>query len=56
MYLSDLNPSNMLRMGTILHDTYRIDGYIASGGFGNTYKATNIHLTLARCWPSRNFS
>ncbi len=32
----------MLRIGTILHDTYRIDRYLSSGGFGNTYVATNI--------------
>ena len=34
----------MLRVGTILHGTYRIDGYLASGGFGNTYVATNIQF------------
>lgn len=34
----------MLRVGTILHDTYRIDSYLASGGFGNTYVATNVHF------------
>lgn len=34
----------MLRMGTILHGTYRVDGYLASGGFGNTYVATNIQF------------
>lgn len=32
----------MLRIGTILHDTYRIDRYLSSGGFGNTYIPTNI--------------
>lgn len=34
----------MLRVGTILHGTYRVDGYLASGGFGNTYVATNIQF------------
>lgn len=31
----------MLPVGTILHGSYRIDAYLASGGFGNTYSATN---------------
>lgn len=31
----------MLRVGTVLRGAYRIESYIASGGFGNTYKATN---------------
>ena len=34
----------MLRVGTILHGTYRIDSYLSSGGFGNTYVATNIEF------------
>ncbi len=34
----------MLRVGAILHGTYRIDGYLASGGFGNTYVATNVQF------------
>ena len=34
----------MLRVGTILHGTYRIDSYLSSGGFGNTYIATNIEF------------
>lgn len=32
----------MLRVGTLLRGIYRIDGYLASGGFGNTYLATNL--------------
>lgn len=36
------NTSGLLPIGTILRGTYRIDSYISSGGFGNTYKATNI--------------
>ncbi len=41
---NNINNSTMLRLGTILHGTYRIDGYLSSGGFGNTYVATNIEL------------
>ena len=32
----------MLPVGTILHDTYHIDSYLSSGGFGNTYVVTHI--------------
>ena len=32
----------MLKVGTLLRGIYRIDGYLASGGFGNTYLATNL--------------
>ncbi len=35
---------SMLKVGTILRGIYRIDGYLASGGFGNTYLATNIEF------------
>ena len=41
---TSINQSSMLRVGTILHDTYRIEGYLASGGFGNTYVAFNIQF------------
>lgn len=34
----------MLSVGTVLHGTYRIDGYLSSGGFGNTYVATHINF------------
>ena len=34
----------MLKVGTILHGTYRIDSYLSSGGFGNTYVATNVEF------------
>ena len=34
--------SNTLAPGTILREIYRLDSHISSGGFGNTYKATNI--------------
>ena len=32
----------MLPTGSILHGNYRIDSYLSSGGFGNTYVATHI--------------
>lgn len=35
---------SMLRKGTLLHGTYRIDGYLSSGGFGNTYVATHVNF------------
>lgn len=41
---NNINTSSMLRVGTVLHDTYRIDGYLSSGGFGNTYMATNVEF------------
>lgn len=34
----------MLRKGAILHGVYRIDSYLSSGGFGNTYVATNMEF------------
>ena len=34
----------MLRVGIVLHGTYRIGSYLSSGGFGNTYVATNFQL------------
>jgi len=40
----DINADNMLRVGTVLHGTFRIDRYLSSGGFGNTYVATNIQF------------
>ncbi len=39
-----INKESMLRVGTILHGTYRIDRYLSSGGFGNTYVATHINF------------
>jgi serine/threonine-protein kinase len=39
-----INNQSMLKVGTILHDTYRIDSYLSSGGFGNTYVATNVEF------------
>lgn len=34
----------MLKVGTVLKNTYRIEDYLASGGFGNTYIAKNIEF------------
>ena len=39
-----MNNQNMLQVGTILHGTYKIESYLASGGFGNTYLAKNIEF------------
>ena len=44
MTLQEMNNSSMLKVGTILHGTYRIDSYLSSGGFGNTYVATNVEF------------
>jgi len=38
----------MLQVGAILHGTWRVDGYLSSGGFGNTYKATHIGFGTVR--------
>ena len=41
---SKFDTSHLLPVGTILHGTYRIEAHLASGGFGNTYKATHLAL------------
>ena len=43
-----INQESMLRVGTILHGTYRIDRYLSSGGFGNTYVATHVDFDETR--------
>lgn len=40
----EINSQSMLSIGTILRGIYRIDSYLSSGGFGNTYVATNIEF------------
>lgn len=40
----EINKSAMLPKGTILHGVYRIDSYLSSSGFGNTYVVTNIEF------------
>lgn len=42
--MNDINNQNMLQVGTVLHGTYRIESYLSSGGFGNTYIAKNIEF------------
>ena len=44
MTQQEINGQSMLRVGTILRGIYRIDSYLSSGGFGNTYVATNIEF------------
>ena len=39
---NNINQDSMLKTGTVLRGTYRIDGHLSSGGFGNTYVATHI--------------
>ena len=39
-----MNNPSMLPVGTILRNQYRIDRQLASGGFGNTYMATNTQF------------
>lgn len=40
---NNIDVRQMLPQGTLLHEgAYRIDSYLASGGFGNTYIATNM--------------
>ena len=37
--------NSLLKVGTLLnHDKYRIERYLASGGFGNTYESVNVTL------------
>ena len=42
--MNEIKNQNMLQVGTILHGTYKIESYLASGGFGNTYIAKNIEF------------
>ena len=39
-----INTQSMLKVGTILRGIYRIDSYLSSGGFGNTYVDTNVEF------------
>ena len=41
---NNIQQESMLRVGTILRGIYRIDSYLSSGGFGNTYVATNVEF------------
>ena len=40
----DTNKTEMLPMGAMLNGRYRIEEYLASGGFGNTYVAIDMNL------------
>ena len=40
----NIDQRNMLPIGTVLHDNYRVERYLSSGGFGNTYVVTHIHF------------
>ena len=40
----EINNQSMLKVGKVLRGIYRIDSYLSSGGFGNTYVATNIEF------------
>lgn len=44
MTQQEINIQSMLRVGTILRGIYRIENYLSSGGFGNTYVATNVEF------------
>ena len=41
---SKINQGAMLPVGSMLRGIYRIESYLSSGGFGNTYVATNIEF------------
>ena len=43
----------MLIIGSILHGNYRIDRYLSSGGFGNTYVVTNVEFD--ECYAVKEF-
>ena len=40
----NINVGSMLSVGSKLRGVYRIDSYLSSGGFGNTYVATNVEF------------
>lgn len=46
--MSEVNNKNMLQVGTVLHGTYKIERYLSSGGFGNTYVVTNLQFGETR--------
>lgn len=39
-----MNESSMMKVGSVLRGIYRIETHLASGGFGNTYKAVNTEF------------
>ena len=38
--------TSILPKGTVLHERYRIDGFLGQGGFGITYKGEDILLNI----------
>ena len=44
MASNNIQQEGMLPVGTFLRGSYRIDSYLSSGGFGNTYKVTNVEF------------
>jgi serine/threonine protein kinase len=51
--MNSIDTQSMLRVGTILHGTYRIDRYLSSGGFGNTYVA--VHTEFGKSYAVKEF-
>ena len=46
--MNNTNNTTLLPVGTILHGTYKIESYLSSGGFGNTYVVTNVQFGETR--------
>ena len=44
MNQNNINQRSMLPLGAKLRGIYRIESYLSSGGFGNTYVATNVEF------------
>jgi serine/threonine protein kinase len=49
----NIDSQSMLRVGTILHGTYRIERYLSSGGFGNTYVV--VHTEFNEFYAIKEF-
>ncbi len=41
---NNINQGAMLPVGCVLRGIYRIESYLSSGGFGNTYIAQNVEF------------
>jgi formylglycine-generating enzyme required for sulfatase activity len=50
---NEIDTQSMLRVGTILRGTYRIERYLSSGGFGNTYVA--VHTEFGKSYAVKEF-
>lgn len=46
--MNNTNNTTLLPVGTVLHGTYKIERYLSSGGFGNTYLVTNVQFGETR--------